>query len=537
MMKRKAQYSKIIFTIVSIILVSLPGCSRNHHESPASGNLLKIGTIHQVKSKNILFDHVLDNFAMVSHPPLFTLGTDGNINGLLCKRYTVSDDFKRWTFYLKENFFWSDGVPVTPEDVKFSIRYIGSHVPSRRWLEKALVNIAVLPGHAIILTFNQPYTQLDIEFTSFPIIPRHIWQRIDKPRFYSGPGKYIGCGPLIIQRIDLNAGFISMKKNPYWKGTPLAIEGVEIHMFQNLDVLSLALERGDIDTYYKYADTFPYTNIQRLEQTGRFSFEQTHTTGLTMLGFNIQREPVRNVEIRQAIAKSIDYDEIRKLITSGYGELPTEGFVPSGMRFYADSPIRKQDLKAAEALLEKAGYRDSDRDGILEDAKGEDLILVLLSTPTHHRLCQLMVQYLSRVGIKADVKIVEAATWISLKESYDYDITITRTTPWGMLMHAGWGTGYFDSRRSGEGVLHTLSDPVFLKLCDAILATREPHKLKDYARSLQRYYASNLPAIALIQTVVATPYNKSFHGWRPDPLFGIFNIANFLNLKRSHEGL
>lgn len=505
--------------VILLFLTVWPGCSPKN-KNAASQNRLRIGTVHRVKSKNILFDHVLDTFAMVSHPPLLALDTRGTIKGLLAEGFTVSDDFTQWTFYIKKDFFWSDGVPVTPEDVTFSVEYIGRHVPSRRWLEKALVHAGVRPGNAVVFTFEKPYTRLDIEFTSFPIIPRHIWQIVDNPRFYDGPGKYVGCGPLVIDRIDLNAGILLMKKNPSWKGTPPALGGVEIHMFRNRDVLSLALERGDIDTFYKYADTYPYTNIRRLSDTGTFRFSQEKTTGLTILAFNLRREPAANVHFRQAVALAIDYREINKLITSSYGELPGQGFVPPGMAYYQESPGLKQNLEKARALLVEAG--------------GEIPPLVLLSTPGHSRLCQLVAGYLGRLGLRVEVKIVESATWISLKEEYRYDITITRTTPWGMLMHAGWGTGYFDARRTGEGVLHTISDPAFLDLCDAILATRDPVKLETYARSLQQYYARNLPAIALIQRVTVTPYNNAFSGWHQDPLFGIFNTANFLGLKRIH---
>lgn len=520
--------------VVVMLLVLWPACTKENKKNHHPG-YLKIGTLHQVKSENILYDHALDIFTMVSHPPLLTLKSSGEIEGLLAERFTVSPDFTRWTFFIKGNFFWSDGVPVTPGDVKFSLEYIGRHVPSRRWLEKTLTEIEVIPGNAVKLTFNKPYTRLDIEFAFLPIIPRHIWQKVDRPRFYSGPGKYVGYGPLIIEYIDINAGIILFKKNNYWKHQPPGIDGIEIHMFQNPDVLSLALEKGDIDTYYKYADTYPYSNLARLAATGKFNFVKHKTTGLIFLGFNLEKEPTANRYFRLAAAMAIDYKEILKLINSGYGEIPNRGFVPPGMLYFKETPGLNQDLTAARELLNKAGFKDSNRDGILENPGGENLRLALLSTPPYDRLCQLIADYLRCIGIDVEVKMVDPAAWFSRKEQYNYDITVTRSTPWGMLMHAGWGTGYFDSRRTGEGVLHTITDPFFLNLCDAVLATRNPDKLKTYAHTLQQYYAENLPAIALIWPEEVTPYNRTFTGWSQDPLFGIFNVTNFLNLKRVNE--
>lgn len=519
---------------VLLFLTVWPGCSPQNKDT-VSRSVLRIGTIQRVKSENILFDHVLDTFIMVSHPPLFTVNPRGKCRGLLIERFTVSEDFTQWTFHIKKNYVWSDGVAVTPEDVTFSLRYLSRYVPNRKWLEKVLVSARVQPGKAVVLTFNRPYTRLDIELASFPIIPRHIWEKVQRPRYYSGPGLYVGCGPFVIRRIDPNSGFILLEKNPFWKGPQPAIDGIEIHMYQNLDVLSLALERGDIDTFYKYAGTYPYSNIQRLLATGKFKIKEDKTFGLTMLGFNLKREPAADVHFRQAIALAIDYEEIRKLITSDYGEIPNPGFIPAGMGDVETLPRLKQDLKAAQKLLADAGYRDVNRDGVLENPGGETLHLILLSTPAHHRLCELVAGYLNRLGMEVEVRMVETATWISMKEAYDYDMVLTRTTPWGMLMHAGWGTGYFDSRRTGKGVLHTVSDPVFLNLCDAALATRDQDKRKTYARSFQDYFAQNLPAVALIRQVNVTPYHKAFKGWYREPLFGIFNIANFLHLRRNDE--
>ncbi len=520
---------------VGVTLLALwPACSMENKTNHRP-DYLKIGTLHRAKSENILFDHTLDIYCMVSHPPLLTLKNSGEIEGLLAERFTVSADFTRWTFFIKRNFFWSDGIPVTPGDVKFSLEYMGRHVPDRRWLEKTLVGIEVIPGNAVKLTFNKPYTRLDIEFTSLPIIPRHIWQKVDRPRFDPGTGKYVGYGPLIIEHIDVNAGVILLKKNNYWKDKPPGIDGVEIHMFQNPDVLSLALEKGDIDTYYKYADTYPYPNIARLVATGKFNFVKSKSTGLIFLGFNLGKEPGANRYFRQAAAMAIDYKEILKLINSGYGAVPNRGFVPPGMLYFKETPGLSQDLTAARELLDKAGFKDSNTDGILENPGGGNLRLLLLSTPSYDRLCELIAEYLRRIGIDVEVKIVDPATWISRKEQYNYDITVTRSTPWGMLMHAGWGTGYFDSRRTGEGALHTVIDPFFLNLCDAVLATRDPDKLKILAHSLQQYYAENMPAAALIWPEEITPFNKAFTGWYQEPIYGIFNVTNFLNLKRVDE--
>ena len=76
-------------------------------------------------------------------------------------------------------------------------------------------------------------------------------------------------------------------------------------------------------------------------------------------------------------------------------------------------------------------------------------------------------------------------------------------------------------------------DPEFLELCDNILATTDSAELQAYAYELQDYYAENLPAIPLYWNTVLTPYSRHFEGWYTDPLYGIYNLDNFVNVRRT----
>jgi peptide/nickel transport system substrate-binding protein len=190
-------------------------------------------------------------------------------------------------------------------------------------------------------------------------------------------------------------------------------------------------------------------------------------------------------------------------------------------------------LSRGKEILAAAGYKDANGNGILEGKDGKDLKLTFLTRTDYQRMTELMIEYIKALGIDAEQKSVDSSTWIKQKDAYEYDLTVTRSTPWGMLMHANWATGYFDSRRTGEGVLHVLDDSLFLKLCDDILAAPNEDQLRDYSYQLQDYYAENLPGIALYWNKVMTPYNKAFTGWYSDPLYGIYNVDNFLSVEKA----
>ncbi len=525
---RRSLY-KLTFVLLLSILILGTACQGGEN---SSGTVLKIGTPNVVKSASILGDSNMGVLAHLSNPTLMKMDEKGKIVGLTAKSYEVSEDGKVWTFPINDDLYWSDGQKLTPDDVQFTFSYLRENYPAAGWMKNTVDNISV-EGDSVVFKLNKPYSRLNLEFATYPILAKHIWEKVDKPVEYTNEGENVGCGPFYIAKTDLGAGVIYFQKNPYWKGASPKFDSLEIHTYSNMDVLSLALEKGDEDAYYKYAGTYPYASMQKLKDTGNFDFVEKDNIGLIFLGMNLQKQPMSDISFRKALSYAINYSEILKLDALGYGQVPNTGFVPPSMMDFKETAKLDHNLTQAKSILEDAGYKDTNGNGIVEGKDGKDIKLTFLTRTDYQRTAELMVEYLKLLGIDSELKNVDSSTWIKQKDAGEYDLTITRSTPWGMLMHANWGTGYFDSRRTGEGVLHVLDDPVFLKLCDDILASTSEDQLQDYAYELQDYYAENLPAIALYWSKVETPYNRAWQGWYSDPLYGIFNVDNFLSVEKS----
>ncbi len=523
---------RISFTVFFFIGFCLNFNCANNDTLRKNENILTIGTTKdRLKSASLLGDSYLAGHAQISNPPLLTMTQEGKIEGLIVKSWEISDDLTVWTFHLDPDLYWSDGTKVSAEDAKFSIELFAQEVPYARWMRDLICEVQTIGENSLVLKLSRPYTRLDFDFTTYNILPKHIWEKIDDPLRFIQKGEIVGCGPFTIERIDLNSGIISFQRNPYWRGQKPEIIGIELHLYNNKDVLTLALEKGEVDTFYSYASSYPYPNIARLKSTGNFNFLEEPHLGLKLLAFNIKKRPMSDLHFRESISYAINFGEIIKLDILNYGEIPNKGFIPRIMTGFTETEQLIYDPQKAKNILEKEGFRDHDGDGIREDEQGKDLKLSLLINEDYARLAELVKDYLLNVGIEVIPKNVDDNTWTSLKDKFDYDLLISRTSPWGMFMHASWATGYFDSRRTGEGVLHNIEDPEFLGLCDEILSTTEEANLKDLAAKIQKYYAENLPAIALYWSRIVIPYQKKYSGWTPNPLYGIYNIRNFLNLK------
>jgi peptide/nickel transport system substrate-binding protein len=522
---------RLFWPLLFLFIVFFISCA-DRDNGEEEKNILKIGTTRAgFKSASLLGDTYLSLYARISNPPLMTMTKKGNLEGLAVTRYEVSEDCTTWKFDISPDLYWSDGTKVTAEDAKFSIGLLAGLVPHAKWMQEIIDEVVVAEDNALVIQLKRPYSRLDFEFATNNILPKHVWEKIEDPLRHISKEDIVGCGPFIIASIDLNAGLIRFARNPYWKGFLPELDGIELHVYNNIDVLAFALEKGEVDTYYRYASSYPYPNIQRLKATGKFDFIEEQHYGLKFLGFNLRKEPMSDIRFREAVSYAIDYEEIIDLDILGYGEIPSRGFIPPVMPGYIKTAALEHDLPKARYLLEQAGYIDRDGNGARENLNAEEMKLSLLISVDYLRLAELVKDYLKAAGIDSQLKTVDYNTWISMKDKDDYDLLVSRTSPWGMFMHANWATGYFDARRTGEGVLHNVDDPHFLRLCDDILSTKNEKQWAIYASTVQDYYARFLPAIALYWARIVIPYQKGFSGWSPNPLFGLYNIQNFLSLR------
>ncbi|MCX6677114.1 MAG: ABC transporter substrate-binding protein [Methanothrix sp.] len=306
----------------------------------SNATVLKIGTPNVVKSAGILGDSSMGVFAHLSNPTLMKMASDGKVVGLTAKSYEVSEDGKIWKFFINDDLYWSDGEKLTPDDVRFTFSYLADNYPTAGWIKKTVDNISVEDG-AVVFKLNKPHSRLNLEFATYPILARHIWEKVEKPMEYINEGENVGFGPFYIAKTDLGAGVIYFRKNPYWKGASPKFDSLEIHTFSNMDVLSLAL--------------------------------------------NLQKETMSDKSFREAISCAINYSEILKLDALGYGQVPNAGYVPPSMMDFKETARLEYNLSKAKSILEGAGYKDSNGNGIVEGKDGKDIKLTFLTRTEYQR--------------------------------------------------------------------------------------------------------------------------------------------------------
>lgn len=500
-----------------LLLWGAAGCSGDGRSAAApSPDRLRIGTPMQVRVANPLVDYSYNIFAMLAtHDTLVRF--DGDLQPLpqLAQAWEVSPDGRRWRFRLRDDARWHDGRPVTAADVAFTFNYLTDHHTASAWMRSLIERIQV-DGRVVTFDLTKPHSRFLINCGFIVrILPRHVWENVADP-FKPGDAKVtLGCGPFFFEHFDARTGRLQFGRNDAYHGAPPAVARLDLFLNRSLDALALALERGDLDLFYKYASGFPPTHLATLAGKAELRLPEADAMGVpAALGFNLKRRPTDSLAFRKAISIAMDYRRMAASLLGQPEKIPDTGFIPPAFGNRMPGAVLTYVPEESASLLDQAGYVDTDGDGLRNQPGGDNIAMTLLTRADLagiEALLPILTHNLRAVGLALTIERVDLSTWIERVRGKQFDLVLFRTTPWGMVMDAGVASGYFDSRRKGGGTLANVSDPAFHDLCDRLLATTDTARQARLEHAVQQYYIDNLPALALCWSVNTYPVLQS---WR-----------------------
>jgi peptide/nickel transport system substrate-binding protein len=353
----------------------------------------------------------------------------------LAESWEGSDDGKTWTYHLRPDMKWSDGRPLTSEDVAYTI----NRGRADGWINHTAV-VANLRASApdpntVVIRSSVPDPKLPV--VDVYIVPKHVFEKYDKKalRKYDGQDG-VGSGPYVLE--DFKKGqFARFRANPnFWRGKP-ALDAVVIRNFNNADAMVAALRRGEIDA----AHSVPGAAYDRLEgedgietvEGNQGAFQELAINGGD--GLKKGHPALSDRVVRQAIAHAIDKQTIVDRVESGHAE-PADTISPSANpEWMPEVPAEQKfdfDLDKANALLDEAGYEDTDGDGIREMPGGGQPLrfryAVRSESPSSQPNAEFITGWLRDIGIATTQKVYDDGQLTELIGKGDYDMFV-----WGWV--------------------------------------------------------------------------------------------------------
>ncbi|MFA5934181.1 MAG: ABC transporter substrate-binding protein [Candidatus Paceibacterota bacterium] len=403
----------VIF-IVSFIIFFHKLNNRYLVEIPTYGGTLSegiIGTPRFINPILAISDADKDLTALV-YSGLMKKDTDGEIIPNLAESYTISDDGLTYTFTLKSNIYFHDGMPVTADDVIYTINKIKDPaLKSPKHLNWEGVTIEKISDTEVSFSLKQPYIAF-LENSTLGILPYHIWKDLttDEFGFSDLNTNGIGSGPYMIKSITKKSSGVPSSYNlasfkKYVGGRPFE-STIVFKFYPNEKELVRALENKDINQ----ASTITPENAEGLKKGGNI-IKTSVLPRIFGLFFNQNQASIfTDKQIIKAFNLAIDKKEIVENVLSGYG-VTISSPVPSSITNEKDAQEQIVSIEQANIILDKAGW-SLGTDGIREKKINKQTVKLAFSIATGDTselksAVDLIALDLKKIGVAADVKIYD----------------------------------------------------------------------------------------------------------------------------------
>jgi peptide/nickel transport system substrate-binding protein len=388
-----------------------------------------------------------------------------------------------YVFKLQKDVQWHDGTSFTAEDVVFTFQYTTEH--PYPWVDNTVVkSVEAVDSHTVKLYLSRPYAPFlhDVAGTQ-PILPRHIWEGVDKPAQFAGPEAIIGTGPYTLA--DYNKGhgtYLYKAFNNYYLGKP-AVEEIRF-VKMGAEMIPAALKGGSAN-----AGSVPPEIVSEMKKSG-LSIITAPLAWNAKMTINHRKAPLSSKKFRHALAYAIDRDALVQITQRGHAVAGSPGMVPPTSSWYnPNTPQYRYDPAKTEQFLEELGYT---REGAYFSKDGQELRLRLIATAQFKEVGHFIMKQLEAAGIRIAFKTLEAKTIDAKVAAWDFDLSIYGHgglyEP-SILNKVIIGQGFFSARYDSNEELS--------QLLRSQLTEMDPDKRKRLVFEIQELYVKELPALTL----------------------------------------
>jgi peptide/nickel transport system substrate-binding protein len=337
--------------------------------------------------------------------------------GLIAKSWKISDDGLVISFQMRDDVSFSDGQPLTAEDVVFSFDFIMTEAiqapRERAYLEK-IKAVKANGKYEVVFTFKEPYFEALSLAGGMSILPKHFYASYVKEpqKFNQSKGLLLGSGPYKLtdpKNWTPDKGNIELVRNErYWGDVPPSFNRILWKVIQNDSARLTTYRNGDIDSYS--ARPVEYQELKKDEQliakSQNFEY-MPPTVGYSYIGWNQERagKPTRFADkrVRQAMTYLTDVSRIIKDVQLNYAEPAVSPFSNTSKQHNNTLQPYQFNLDKAKALLTEVGYEDRNGDGVLEDKSGKPFEFKLTYFQANEdtkRMALLLKDLYARAGVR-----------------------------------------------------------------------------------------------------------------------------------------
>jgi len=446
------------------------GCGSDEDPAIARGStvVMAVPDVEDVKPDNWDLD-------FLTFLPLAKQNEHGELEGRLARSWDHSPDHREYTYHLRTDVRWDDGVPVTAHDVKFTLDLLGHpDVAEHPGIEATVVNDSTVRIRA-----RTPGYIDDISY-----FPRHLLEGLDPKRFWQWDfwTRPVGDGPYRFVRY-VPQSMMEFEANPDYYGAAPRIERL---------ILKFVGEAGLTELLAGNVDIAPaeLTQIPRIEKDPRFRLYVHGSAAPRGIYWKTDHPLFFDPRVRRALTLALDRRELLQLLN-----LPEELPITDGV--FTRRQLRRgewpeplpYDAQQARALLKAAGWVDRDGDGVREkDGRPFRFTASVWPAQGYPQLAVYVQEFLRQVGVHMEIQSIDYASGWDRLRAGDFEalFMIVQSYPAAQQRDFGRGnpTGYHN--------------PEAFAVIDSLQVTADPEEEDRLYRRLTDIYRSDMQFTRLI---------------------------------------
>lgn len=423
----------------------------------------------------------------------------------IAEKWEIAKDKKTFTFWLRKDIVFHDGQPLTAEDVKFSFdaifedKYQAAHL---RPYYEGIAKIEIVDAHTIKAIAKDAYFKNFDSIAGLTVIPKHIYSDVEKSSKMNKT--IVGAGPYMLESYDRGQKIILKKFDKWFGGNYEHLKGfynfnrISFRFVKDENVEIEMIKKGELDYIGLTAEQFSKKTEGEPWGTKvlKFKVENSSPKGYGYYGWNQRKDLFKDKGVRWALAHLLNRDEMNKKFRFGYS-------MPATGPWYQQSEYASPSVKAiefspdkAQELLKKAGWKDEDKNGILEKTingqKTEFKFALVYANKDSEKYHTLYKEDLKKAGIEMELKLLEWNSLLKLIDDGTFD-----------AVSMGWSGGDIDidpkqiwhssSAVVGGSNFIAYKNPTVDKMIDAARLENDKAKRVEKLRKVFEVIADDAP--------------------------------------------
>jgi len=516
------RWQVVIAVLAVVAILALTGYTALHTTTtvvPSPGGTYVEGIAGEPRHVNPLlstYNDVDRDLSALIFNGLTVADEHGQILPDLADRWEVSTDDLSYSFYLRSDVRWHDGVPFTADDVVFTIDVLRApDFPGQSELAELwrMVKVERLDAYSVRFTLPEPFAPF-LSYTTIGLLPAHLLQAVPVKSLADHPFNFnpVGTGPFKVGEITSQQALL-LANTDYYAGRPY-LDKIQFIFYPDDATVVAAYRQGAI---HGFSVASEYLDDVLAEE--RLKLYSAPLAGYALVFLNLERPVFQEKEVRQALLYATDRQKIIDQAMEGQAVVANGPVLASSWAYESHTADYSYDPDKARSVLDAAGWKDEDGDGVRE--KGQlrlEFALLTNDDAQRIRVINELTRQWAEVGIRA---IPQTAGVAGLVRDFlaprDYDAIFYEWQrlpvdpdpypQWHSTQNVGVGQNYANYHNEQADLI-----------MEEARRTTDPSRRGSLYRELQSILADDVPVLPLYHPVYNYAVDERVHNVQVGPM-------------------